>query len=200
VDEQKIEQLIADHRHFHSEFQIEHFIVGTAGPTQWGRYKQAVHELERRQTGLRSAVVQLERARLRLGRLKRWCWVPWRREDRRLNILEATTGIADMERTISDTERERREFFRLACAMKADIGDLTEEKRARLETRYWFEHLRHQSLLEYHTTGGINKNTLEAVLAIPQSAEILAGVLGVNVAEQIETAHCNGASPRLEGV
>lgn len=185
MNQLNIDELIADFRPFHTEFQIEHFIVGTEGPTEWGRYKQALRELEGRTEGVRASVLLLERARLRLGRLIFWSWLPWRRSDRKLNLVEAGDSIKSMELALADTKREQRAFFELARGLKDIIGDLTEEKRARLESDYWFERMRYQAMLELHTTGTLHKSTLETLMTMPRSQELLARVLPESAVKQL---------------
>jgi len=184
MDDQKIESLTQFNQHFATEFQSEFFVVGCSGPTDYGKFKQAVRELDVRHEGYKSGEISLGRLLLRRKRLIFWQRVlPWRRQERSLKILEVKYEIQSCESVLKDTDRERREFYRLAHELRGKLGVLTNVEMARLEAENWKQRLIVRAAMELVACGGVTKATVEAIAAMPNAGELMATILQGNAAE-----------------
>jgi hypothetical protein len=162
-----IEKLLADHRSGHSEFQVDHFIVG-AEVNPWAQYKQALREVAGRWESIETMRLDLQvleatpppkrvfaiGARYRVpARIKR---VKWERE------------VARLRAAIASTERELSRFVELAVDLKKQIGELTEDDRARLEAESWADKARRLAALDALTTGAVTRQTAEFISHFPR--------------------------------
>lgn len=163
-----IEKLLADHRLGHSEFQVDHFIVG-AEVNPWAQYKQALREVAGRWESIETTRLDLQvleatpppkrvfaiGARYRVpARVKR---VKWERE------------VARLRASIASTERELARFVELAVDLKKQIGELTEDDRARLEAESWADKARRMAQIDYLVAGAISRQTIEFIEHFPRA-------------------------------
>ena len=153
-----ITTILADHRHFHSSWQIDHAITAKAGGTLYGCYRQAVRELHKRWRGLRG--LYAERKKL-------------------TSDTDAATGLQRAEMTlqgvetdhvIADTEREFVRFWGQAVACRRALGladdeAMPEELRERLESEFWEHQIKALAAIDFITTGRLSRNTVEILTA-----------------------------------
>lgn len=163
----RLYEMLADHRIYHDDVQIDRFILATPGRRPWGVYKQGLRELYRRWRGLKELYLERERASLRLRRLRSRSWLPIRRGNRTLTIAAIELSLEDLERNICDTEREFRRIYAWCDELKQRIGPLTPERRAELERDQWEYELTIRARLDAVTLGGISRATLESICALP---------------------------------
>jgi hypothetical protein len=165
--------ILADHRHFHSTWQIDHAITGRSGGTLYGCYRQSVRELHKRWRGLRETYAQRERGKLDLDDLERA--EPSTGNDarrREIDIAEKRLGLIELDGVIRDTEREFLRFYgqALACRLALGIGEgdtLDDARREALESEFWEHQIRCMAAVDYITTGRLGRGTVELFQCCP---------------------------------
>lgn len=168
MSKETLESLLRDHQSYHSEFQIDHFILAQAGRTPWGMYRQAVRELATRLSGLQQSYLSRERLLLDIeeaGEPKSDGSIESRRK--RLDAIEARANRDRLDRQIREQEREFRRFYAHAVALKQQLGELTQGKRERLEREFWMHQVKCMAALDYITARGLGKATAEILHALP---------------------------------
>lgn len=187
-----IDDLLADHHECLSDFQIDHFIVGTSCGTAYGSYKQCLRELKTRYNGLYELEEELADQRAEIEGLEAKGPDGNGRELRRQRRRLAATI-----RSQADTQREYDRFLMHARRLKAEVGELTPEKRAVLDRDMWAYRLRAMATLDAFM-GGLSHGTAEAILKCPPDvrAEIVAGLpIPQPVIAWLQTSE----APRLPG-
>ena len=133
--------LLRDHRMFHTEFQMDYFITGRSGETDWGKYRQALRELEKRHRALEDLYHELAQKE---------------RELRRHKAL------------IADTEREFARFYEQASILKDLLGELDDEMKARLDAQEWEAQARAKMAKELMAHGRLSDRTLDLLVSLPR--------------------------------
>jgi hypothetical protein len=162
--------LLRDHQLYHSNFQMDHFITVRAGETQYGQYKQTLRELFKRYRGLKELYVGRELLQVDIDELE--CKeIPASEHNHRrnkINLAKYRMDMEDLERNISDTEREFKRFYAQTDALKAQIGELTPKKRDKLDQEMWAHKLKTMVAVDYITKGRIGENALTFIRSIPK--------------------------------
>jgi hypothetical protein len=170
MDKRELDELLGDHRPYHSDLQMDCFITGISGGTDYGMYKQALRELDKRYRALRHLYIERERLRMKIpGKVA--ARPRFKFEKRRtLRALETGFALEDLDRNIADTEREFTRFLQQAKALKRRVGELTPERRAVLDQAFWEDRLRRTAAVEFLTIGRMNANTIECINSLPAAA------------------------------
>lgn len=163
-----LKELLKDHQLYHSSFQIDNFITVRAGETQFGQYKQTLRELFKRYRGLKELYVSRELLRVDIEELEYTNATGFVQRRNDINLTKYRMDIEDLERNISDTEREFSRFYAQADALKAQIGELTLEKRDQLDQEMWVHKLKTMVAVDYITKGRIGENALTFIRSIPK--------------------------------
>jgi len=165
-----IEKLLIDHQKFHSDFQIDNFIVGRSGD-DWAKYKQALREIETRNTSLTNLREQLELSAWQSLYRRVAIWL----RPRRIRLIYAARrrrSRAALVADISETERELKRFIELAKALRKHLGELTPERRKHLEAQTWFNKARQMILIDSIVNGGQpSEKTVEFILGLPMDMQ-----------------------------
>ena len=188
-----LDQLLADHQPGHSEYQIDHFIVGRGNWTPWGRYRQALREIDKRLRGLSQLRDDRELAQVDLEELER-TWV-FRAATRRRNAVKhrrLEAQIQFLNRDIAECERELARLTAIAQGLKTQLGDLSPERRAALEEETWETRLRAMAGLDILTQGRITEQTLSLLLSLPRSRR---DPILREVQETMESVRCQREGP-----
>jgi hypothetical protein len=174
--------LLDDHRPFHSEFQLENFIVSKSGHGNlFGQYKQVLRELDSRKRTLRDYDLQLRRFKAqhkvasdRFFRIEVGI-TSGERELMGLEIEELENAISDLEATISDIRREQAFLLTLGMRLKGSIGDLDDDSRRELEREHRLHVLKFQIATEIVCHNAISPGIIETVccLSPEDRAEVL---------------------------
>lgn len=149
-------QLLQDWRPEHTQIQMQHFVVGNSGcGDPWGKYVQAMRELEGRYQGARAMDLQREALELALeeaeieaeaaeepaleeiqaGELGRRRY-DVRRARAQLDVRIAQAAIdADAPRRAAAL-REAATVLQLATDARAAVGELTDERRTEMEWQF----------------------------------------------------------------
>ena len=121
------EELLADFQPFASEFQMDAFVIGGSGYHHiWGMYKQALRELRIRRKNREEHVRLIEECQHKIPRTV---------EPVECSRLESQ--IEELTLTAADNDREWVFYYDKAKELKAQIGDLTDERRRELDLDFW---------------------------------------------------------------
>lgn len=167
--------LLRDHLKYHSDLQIDSFILGNSGCTEYGLYRQTLMELYSRWCSLGSRAIRRERLLLKIRRLSRRiegaldAHGPESDEALRadVDLAQARLHLEQMDRSIRDGEREFKRFLGHAIVLKRRIGEIDDQRRAELEREEWVHHLRRRAAIDYVREGRVSAATMECVLALP---------------------------------
>src|SRR3990167_6671983 len=127
-----------------SPYQLEHFVLDDEHPTDWGKYKQAIAEIESRIGILMSDHVQHRKAQAEHGKALWWVkvlhpfqWIEWVRMHRAWKMAEAQqqeVAFKMIERHIEHCLLELKTFEAKAQKYYDAVG---EKEVVQLETEYW---------------------------------------------------------------
>lgn len=165
-----LEGLFADHQLYHSDWQIDHFILSANGGTIYGRYKQALRELHKRYRGLKG--LYAERALLEID-IEELADVeskaPESPDARRhaIRLAQKRMALDGLQRNIRDTEREFLRFYAHATMLKEQVGELTPERRAELDRDMWLHQIKAMAAADIMALGHLNSGTVNLLMAIP---------------------------------
>lgn len=164
----KVEKLLDDHSPEHSAFQVENFIIGSSGHP-WTRYKQALRELATRHDGIAAARDEMRAIRDSIKIEERFgvrrLWVFGRK--RRIAMLKSK--LARVKKQQRSRMREYCEFYRIARALKNEIGNVSRARRRELEAEAWVDKARRLAAIDLISLGGIQRSTAEFIASFPET-------------------------------
>jgi len=169
-----LKELLNDHQTGMSQFQDDYLVTTRAGGTLYGQYKQSLRELYKRFRGLReltsnNAKLQIDIEELELE-LKSATGFPKKRKE--VDYKEKIMLMEESERVIKDTRREFNRFYQQAAYLKEQIGELTDEKRHRLDMEMWEFRIKEMAVIDWVTIGRLRNNTFEFLHACPKDMKI----------------------------
>ena len=170
-----IQTLLNDHQLYHSELQQDHFITRRSGGTIYGQYKQALRELFKRFRGLKELYYNKEKLIIDTEELEELIELEENKFEARRKALEIEKFKYDMielNKNIQDTEREFKRFYQQAYSLKKLIGELTDEKRAKLDKEMWEFKLKEMAYLDFLSNGRLNTNTLAFIHSLEHADKI----------------------------
>lgn len=165
-----LKKLLNDHQLYHSEFQQDNYITGRAGGTLYGQYKQALRELYKRFRGLREAHCDRKKLEVEIEE----CLYNSENGDQfeqkyaKIEHERKTMQREEIDRLIKDTAREFKRFYQQAKALKEQIGELTDERRKKLDKEMHVFKLKEMAVLDFVTAGRLSKQTYEFLMAFPK--------------------------------
>ncbi len=152
----------------HSEFQIEHFIVGRGNFTPYGRYKQAVREMEKRERAAEELLLTINDLTLKLETVqRRWCVTRWQRRKRDNDLNRTRMSLASARRMFEENEFELQQFRDLAQKVRVKLGQMTAERAQNLEAEMWDAKLRAMVATDLIVQGRLSGPTLDLLVSIP---------------------------------
>jgi len=166
----QLKNLLDDHQTGMSQFQDDYFVTTRAGGTLYGQYKQALRELYKRFRGLRELTCNQERLVIDVEELaeKVEKLIGFELKRAKVDYKEKIMLMEESQRVIKDTEREFTRFYDQACFFKEQIGDLTDEKRNKLDQEMWVFKVKEMALIDWVTTGFLRNNTYEFLNSLPK--------------------------------
>ncbi len=184
-----LQDLLKDHKLYHSEFQQDYFITGRSGGTQYGQYMQALRELYKRVRGLREAYCDREKLQLEIEEKAEES----NSEDRfkkgyaEIEYKRKSMQMEEIERSIHDTEVEFKRFYQQAVFLKEKIGELTDEKRRELDYDMWVYKVKEAAAIDFITVGRLSANTYELITSFPwkERIELIKKFRGENEIKQL---------------
>lgn len=161
-----IEELLADHQLYHSEFQQDRFITIKSGGTPYGCYKQALREIHKRHSVVQELEMQIEEAKIDLEEMPE-------NGDRRNSIQKRrkTLQIEGLELTLTETRRELNRFHEQAAGLKSHLGELTDARRDELDREFWEHRIRSMMAVECQVSGRPGASTIELLQCIPKDMQ-----------------------------
>ena len=159
----KIDELLRDFRPLHSEFQIDYFIVASAGPTDWCKYKQALREIHSRQGTIRKYGREIRKLVIKLEGLSSRPSGPLEE----IELEELTDALRETMVSMKDCEREMKRFIALALELKEGLGEITDERRAELEERSWIEKITSNVRMDLQSARRIQPATAQSLSCLP---------------------------------
>ena len=159
----KINELLKDYRELHSEFQIDNFIIGSQGDA-WAQYKQCLREIKSRRDTLSGDYAKLKAIE---HMAKKRFFITSKSMAKTKIVREQ---IKPLLYAIAERERELKRFMEIATELKKNIGELTEEKRARLEADSWINKGRRLAAIDILCMGRISPQTADFILSLPERA------------------------------
>ena len=163
----KLKELFADHQIHHSEFQQDYFITSKSGGTEYGMYKQALRELHKRYRGLKGLYAEKELLQVDIDELEVEVNGEFEARRQKIKHTQKIMHMEELNLNISETEREFKRFYQQAVALKESIGELSADKRKKLEREMWGYKLKEQAAIDYISTGLLSKSTIENIMAFP---------------------------------
>lgn len=171
VKEIEIKKLMADYQQLHSDFQIDHFIIGNQGD-RWAQYKQCLREIAARLENIRGKKAELSLFRLKNGWRKRFCWpTKYNIEKRKIAKQQRARQIEAINDIIKEYERELSRFLMHATELKAHFGNINRGRRQQLELESWTAKGRRMAAVDRILTGGISHQTFEFILSLPVESQ-----------------------------
>lgn len=170
------ENLLRDFESAHSEFQIDNFIIGSAGDP-WAQYKQCLREIHARRESVINLQEQIELHEMNSVRV-RWLFI--RKKKAEIEKRQWRRKRKALVKRLSESKRELARFVDLALELKKSIGEIGPDEKRRLEEQSWLYKARRMAGIDVIVNGRIGKQTLEMILALPdaQRREILAELGG----------------------
>lgn len=169
-----------DHQEGHSEFQIERFIVTRGNWTPYGRYKQVLRELDKRQRGLeelqtrrRFLLIDRDEAARSLASFCRfvtdslWWRSAFHRRRAEIQLWQIDASLIRVDGEIETATRERTHFERLAEELRPQVGELTDERRRMLDEELWDIRVRAMAAADLITRRNLSEPTLDLLLSMP---------------------------------
>jgi len=166
----KVDYLLKDYEHYHSDFQIDNFIIGSQG-SDWFKFKQCLREIKTRRESLETAKDNKVLFQIKKKSIIRKIRLFFMGQTRRQIFLKNEKRTArGMHENIRETERELNRFVALAIKLKRQIGDIDPEKRKALEAKAWFKKARQMAAIEMLTQGRPSKQTMEFIISLPKES------------------------------
>ena len=169
---EKIEKLLKDHQLFHSEFQIENFIIRSQG-CAWAQYKQCLREIASRYESMQQIKEDIVLKNLEVRRLKnKFAIKKSTRLKNNILINRSKRQLNSMKKNLVDTDRELIQFVRIAETIKLNFwgnGRLSKEKKRLLEQNMWIEKAKFLMAVDLMTIGNLSKPTIELIYSMPKS-------------------------------
>lgn len=174
----ELKQLLKDHQVGMSEFQDLYFVTAKTGGTLYGQYLQALREVYKRFRGLRQQISDHKRLLVDLDEAKYNSENEDLSEfDRRrayIDYLEKSALQEESLRAVDATKREFITFYKQAVYLKSKIGELTKEKREKLERDMWLFKAKEQVCIDLVSRGRLSNNTYEMLHALPKDIKLKA--------------------------
>ena len=166
----QLKNLLDDHQTGMSQFQDDYFVTTRAGGTLYGQYKQSLRELYKRFRGLRELTCNQERLIIDIEELKEKIetTIGFELKRAKVDYKEKIMLMEESQRVIKDTEREFTRFYHQACFFKKQIGELTDEKRNKLDQEMWVFKVKEMAVIDWITTGCLRNSTYEFLNSLPK--------------------------------
>lgn len=166
-----MQDLLKDHRLYHSEFQQDYFITTRSGGTLYGQYKQALRELYKRFRGLKGLYHERDMAQVDIDELKynfnQNNYTGFEHRRKTLELDKKLLDMIEMNKNVEDTEREFKRFYQQASSLKETLPELTDEKREQLDKEMWIHKLKEICAVDFISLGRLKNTTVELINSIP---------------------------------
>jgi hypothetical protein len=174
VNLNRLKELLDDHQTGMSQFQDDNLVTVRAGGTLYGQYKQALRELYKRFRGLRESTCERERLVIDIEELSEKILDCEGFEKRRAEVdyKHKVMLMEEANRAIMDTRREFTRFYQQAAYLKDQLGELTPEKRHKLDIEMWEFRIKEMAVIDWITNGRLRNSTYEFLQATPPEMKL----------------------------
>lgn len=175
---------------YHSNYQIDNFIVGISSNTLYGQFKQTVRELYSRFNTIRKTECEIELLHLQIK--EKDSYIEDSNNTNYSILLERTKierqqliySIEEKEINLSQLKAEYERFLSYAKQLKLELGDLTEKRKQELEKELWFstaiENIKKDIITRFYP---INASTFELINKMDEESR---GII-INLLERHKT-------------
>lgn len=164
-----LKELLNDHQTGMSEFQDDYFVTIKAGGTVYGCYKQALRELYKRFRGLRETTCDRDILKIEINQLDK---SDGEELKDKVELRRKKMQIEECDRGIKDTQREFVRFYQQAIYLKEKVGELTDEKRKKLDMEMWEYKIKEMAVIDYSSTGHLSENTMRFTKCCPKEMRL----------------------------
>lgn len=164
-------ELMKDHRMYHTEFQRRHFITELSGVTTYGKYIQAVKELHGRYTTIKNNQYELKLIDIDIDELNyklKNTNDEFKIRRLELKLEKKLSNREDALYVLTELSKEFESFLSQAIVLKEKLGELTPEKKEVLDAEFWEIKLKRDIAINHISGRGIDKNIIEIILSLPK--------------------------------
>lgn len=129
--------ILNDYRGGHDHVQVERFILAKEGVTLFGAYRQCLREIVSRLVGV------------------------FKKPD-----STKAMAVPLIHHQLAESTDELKAFVSHAIAMKADLGEITPEKRYRFEREFWHTKIKAMGAVDYIVDGRLGRDTIGLASAL----------------------------------
>lgn len=169
ISPERIASLIADHRPFHDEVQIDAFILRRGGGTRWGIYLQALREIVTRWEALKDDAIRSDEIQADIREASAAAVASPTTPDGRRAAIKVKRGQMELDslvRASADRSRELDRFVAHAERLRGDIGELTPQRRMKLDIELWAHRIKARMAVEFMSHGTLSGETIEMIAAV----------------------------------
>jgi len=165
-----IVELLEDNESRHSDFQIENFIIKKQGDT-WAQYKQCLREISSRHSSIKDSEARgkaFVSAAKKNVRFKLWRFLNRKK-------VRGNGSVPDIKLTdgnLEDLKAELDCFLKIAEKLKAELGEITPERRYQLETESWKNKGIKMAAIDILATGRISNQTYDFIFSLPKESQL----------------------------
>jgi len=148
-----IKAILKDHHTAHTDFQIEHFMIGSQGHPFF-QFKQCQREIATRWETVKALQEKLKAI-----------------ENKKRQKQVDKIGAALIEKELAGPLRELRKLVKLAKALylKLNYDGLNEKAKGLLEAQAWFEKAKTMMALDIVAYGNVSRKTVEFIVQLPKT-------------------------------
>lgn len=168
-----LKELLDDHQVGMSKFQDNYFVTQKAGGTLYGQYKQALRELFGRFNILREEFFNYEIEKVKIdklrndldnGKIENY----YDKKITELDLKKRSIALYERERYLEETKREFFNFYRQAVHLKGLLGELTPEKKDKLDREMYIWKTKAAAAIEYLMRGRLSYETFNMIMSFPK--------------------------------
>ena len=168
-----LKELLDDHQVGMSKFQDNYFVTQKAGGTLYGQYKQSLRELFGRFNILREEFFNYEIEKIEIDRIKNDLKNGkienyYDKQIAELDLKKRSIALYERERYLEETKREFFNFYRQAVHLKGLLGDLSQEKKDKLDREMYIWKTKAAAAIEYIMKGRISYETFNMIMSFPK--------------------------------
>jgi hypothetical protein len=159
-----VENLLKDYQGLHSDFQIENFVIGNEGD-KWAQYKQCLREIK-----ARIGDAESEEAKLRYLETKNK--MPWLKRLLHRKVIANGNNLTGLKNKRKEKKREFDCLVKIAKQLKAQIGEVTDERRQQLELESWTAKGLKLAAIDILSSRTISNQTYEFIFSLPKDSQV----------------------------
>jgi hypothetical protein len=167
---EELERLMRDYNESYGTFQLGRMIVARAGGTQYGIYRQALRELNTRIETLKGLYLEEEELLVDMSECveKRsdTSISQYDMEREAIKVKRCQLRTHTLKRKIERKVDEVKHLFNVAKKMKGILGEITPERRDRLETELSIYHIKRCAIFEMQAFGKLSYGSVESIFSL----------------------------------